>query len=98
MKKRLNHDDILAELRRLVPGDAAASVDVRDLDACTVHIQLSWSGGGATLFLQPDDLHELAALFALRWIAPALEDLESPLLCLSCGAEKRPGLDLPCGH
>jgi len=99
--KRLNGDDILSELLARLPDKARASVSERVLDAHTVRIELNWNGGGVSLFLGPDDLLVPAAVFGARWIAPALDGAVpagESLLCLSCGAAKRPGIDLPCGH
>jgi len=99
--KRLNGDEIPTELLARVPDGRGLSVGERAIDANTVLIELNWRGGGASLFLRPDDLRVPAWEFAERWINPALDGAApaaEPLLCLSCGAEKRPGLDLPCGH
>jgi len=83
-----------------LPADEDSRARLRAIDGHTTCVQLEWAGGGVSLFLAPADLDEDLDVFASRWITPALEGFafEVPLLCLSCGAAKRVGVALPCGH
>lgn len=101
MTKRLNTDEILAALLARLPEGARAAAEVCDTDVGTTLVSLEWPGGPVHIFLHDEDLRVPLADFDERWIAPALNGSAptgEPLVCLSCGAPKLPGVDLPCGH